>query len=217
MTRTTFLCRFLVLLLFCCGVFSRANAIPLTFSGLFTSDDSIFNYNFTTTSTQVFNFYTTSYGGGINLDNSVSLPGGFDPVLTLFSNATGNVLGFGGGTGMCQGSSSMDPTTGLCEDASFSKILAPGTYTLDLTEFPNVAIGELSDGFLFAGDHTITGDFCGVSGGTFLQSDVAPCVQRTADYAVDISSTPSVPEPPTWVLVLPAAAAMALFGRRQLA
>lgn len=215
MARTKFLRLFFMLFLF--ATFSRANAATLTFTGSLTADDSVFTYTLTTASTQVFNFYTTSYGGGANLNGSVTPSGGFDPVLTLFSTTTGNVLGFGGGTGMCQGSSSKDPKTGLCEDASFSATLAAGAYTLDLTEFPNEAIGKLADGFLFAGDSTVTGDFCGVSGGTFLQSDVAPCVQRSSNYAVNISSTTPVPEPPTWLLISPVAAVVALFKRRRLA
>jgi hypothetical protein len=215
MARTKFLCLFFALFLI--ATFGRANAATLTFTGSLTADDSVFTYTFTTASTQVFNFYTTSYGGGVNLNGTITPAGGFDPVLTLFSTTTGNVLGFGGGTGTCQGSSHIAPATGLCEDASFSETLAAGAYTLDLTEFPNVAIGQLADGFLFAGDHTITGDICGVSGGTFLESDVAPCAQRTSSYAVNVSSTSPVPEPPTWLLVSPVAAAIALFKRRQLA
>jgi hypothetical protein len=216
MPRIANLCRFLTIVLFCCGSISRANAAPLTFTGAFTDDDSVFTYSFTTASTQVFNFYTTSYGGGLNLNGSVSPAGGFDPVLTLFSNATGNVLGFGGGDGTCAGSSSKDPVTGLCEDANFSETLGPGSYTLDLTEFPNVAVGQLSDGFLFAGDASFTGDFCGVSGGKFLESDLSPCVARTANYALDVNSASAVPEPSTLLLVAPTTAAIAFLRRRRL-
>lgn len=163
----------------------------------------------------VYSFYTTSYGGGMNADGTISSAGGFVPLLTLFSATTGDVLGYGGGSGMCEGASMVDGGTGLCEDASFTRVLGAGSYSLFLSEFPNAAIGSLSDGFLFAGQPNITGDLCGVAGGSFLQTDQAPCVQRTGDYAVNISSSP-IPEPPTWLLVLPAAG-LGLLVRRQIA
>ena len=209
------LVRSLLALLVVATAIGRAHAVPLTFTGQLAADDALFQHDFTTSSAMVYNFYTTSYGGGINADGSMSSAGGFVPLLTLFSATTGNVLGFGGGSGMCEGSSMADTTTGLCEDASFSRVLAAGSYSLVLSEFPNAAIGSLSDGFLFAGQPTITGDLCGVAGGSFLQTDQAPCVQRTADYAVNIASSP-VPEPATWLLVLPAAG-LGLLVRRQLA
>jgi hypothetical protein len=135
MPRIANLCRFLTIVLFCCGSISRANAAPLTFTGAFTDDDSVFTYSFTTASTQVFNFYTTSYGGGLNLNGSVSPAGGFDPVLTLFSNATGNVLGFGGGDGTCAGSSSTPPMIARPSRIAFTSILGgkKRTYTLGCT------------------------------------------------------------------------------------
>ncbi|MDQ2834908.1 MAG: DVUA0089 family protein [Acidobacteriota bacterium] len=208
---------FLLLSCLCVAATATAKADGVTYTGTFAADNSIATFNLNPNSATDYTFYTTSYGGGANANGmSVSLPGGFVPVLTLFSATTGNVLGFGGGDAMCHGSSSADPSTGLCEDASFSEVLGPGSYVLDLTEFPNVANGNLSDGFLFSGSPNATGDVCGVSGGTFLQSDLAPCVQRNNSYAVNISASP-VPEPATWLLVFPPAAALALFGRRQFA
>lgn len=210
--------RSLIVTLTLSPAFLQAHADSFTYTGTFSADDSVFEQMFTVGSTQTYHFFTTSYAGGTNLNNTVTAPGGFDPVLTLFSNATGQVVAFGGGSGMAEGSSGVDPITGLSEDANFTSVLNPGTYSLFLTQFPNVANGSLSDGFLFAGSPNFTGDLCGVSGGTFLQSDVAPCAQRTGAYAVNIDSSGSpspVPEPPSWLLVLPATAAFALFGRRQ--
>jgi hypothetical protein len=216
MHRIRLICPLFALLLLC-PAFTRANADSMTYSGTFTADDSVFSQVITVASTQAYNFYTTSYAGGVNLVGPASLSGGFDPVLTLFSNATGQVVAFGGGSGMAEGSSGVDPMTGLSEDANFTSTLGPGAYTLFLTQFPNVAVGSLSDGFLFAAQSNFTGDICGVPGGMFLQSDVSPCAQRTGSYSVNVSSTSPVPEPPTWMLVLPATAAIALFGRRQFA
>ncbi|MEO8735278.1 MAG: DVUA0089 family protein [Edaphobacter sp.] len=217
MTAPKSVIRALAPLVICLAATYGAKAASFTQSGSFSADNSIYTHTFDTTTAQDYTFYTTSYGGGTNADGTHTNAGGFVPVLTLFSSTTGNVLGFGGGDATCNGSANADPGTGLCEDAYFSEVLGPGSYTLDLTEFPNVANGGLNDGFLFSNDPTATGDLCGVSGGTFLQTDVAPCVQRASNFSVNVSSTSPVPEPSTWVLVLPAAAAIALFGHRQLA
>lgn len=207
----------LALLTICLAAVPGAMAASFTATGSLAADNDVYSHTFDVTTSQDFTFYTTSYGGGMNADGTHTNAGGFVPVLTLFSSTTGNVLGFGGGDGMCSGSSVADAGTGLCEDAYFTQMLDPGSYTLDLTEFPNVAIGNLSDGFLAGSDASFTGTNCG-SGGMFLQADVAPCVERTSNYAVNITSASAspVPEPPTWLLVLPATAAIAFFGRRQL-
>lgn len=209
----------LALLAICLAAVTGAKAESFTYSGSFTADNSMYTQTFNTATAQDYTIYTTSYGGGTNADGTHANAGGFVPVVTLFSSTTGNVLGFGGGDGMCHGSSAADPMTGLCEDAYFTGTVDPGSYTLVLTEFPNVANGNLSDGFLFSNDPTVTGDLCGVSGGTFLQTDVAPCVQRTGNFDLNVVATAAspVPEPATWILVLPATAAMAFFGRRQFA
>lgn len=212
------LTRCLGLLALCFGAVAGAKAAPLTFTGTFTNDSTVQDFSFTSSSSQNFTFYTTSYGGGMNADGTRSLAGGFVPVVTLFT-ASGNVLGFGGGDGMCHGSAAADATTHLCEDANFSQLLGPGNYIAALSEFPNVALGNLSDGFLAGSDAHFTGTNCGTPSGTFLQADLAPCVQRNANFSLNITSPTmsAVPEPPTWLLVLPSTAALALLGRRQLA
>ncbi len=209
--------RSLALLTVCLAAVPGAKAASFTYNGSLAADNSVYSHTFDTTTAQNYTFFTTSYGGGVNADGkSVSLPGGFAPVLTLFSSTTGSVIGFGGGDATCHGTASADPKTGLCEDAYFTETLGPGSYTLDLTEFPNVAFGNLSDGFLAGSDSHFTGTNCNSPGGMFLQADVAPCVQRTANFSLNVTTSP-VPEPPTWLLVLPSAGAIALFGRRQLA
>jgi hypothetical protein len=186
----------------------QAHADTATESGTFSADNSVYTYDITVSGTQNYTFYTTSYATG-----------GFVPYLTLFSTSganSGMPLGFDGADGMCSGSMTADATTGMCDDAFLQETLSPGTYTLDLTEFPNVANGNLSDGFLFAGDATATGDVCGVSGGMFLQADVAPCVQRTDAYSLTITSASPTPEPSTFLLGLPVAAFILLSARRRL-
>ena len=190
-----------------------ANAATITNTGTFTADNQVFEQTLVVSATQLFSFFTTSYGGGRNLDGSTTLAGGFVPVLTLFSSVTGKVVGTDGASGVCSGSARLDPTTRMCDDTFFTATLTPATYILDLTEFPNVANDRLTTTprFLFSSDVSATGTTCGVPGGKFLQADLAPCVQRNGSFAVNVSS---VPEPATWLTLLPAAGALFCFRRR---
>ena len=217
MRRLRWLCLFFLPGALCFIAVRQANAVSTTLTGALGSDSSIVTYNFSTTSTQTFDFYTTSYAGGVNANGTTTPEGGFDPILTLFSSS-GSVLGFSGGGGLaaCGGAIPADSKTGLCNDANFSRTLGAGNYTLDLTEFPNVALGTLSDGFLLGIDPTAISDACG-STTSFLESDVAPCVARTANYAVNITSNAPVPEPPSWMMVFPALALLAFVNRSRMA
>ncbi len=166
----------------------QAHADTYSASGNFTADNSVFTYDFTATSPQTYTIATTSYAAG-----------GFDPVLTLFSAGGAPIDNFGSGT----------------SDATLTDTLASGSYVLDLTEFPNVAVGTLSQGFLFASDPTATGDNCGVAGGQFI--DDITCTQRTNQYALTVASASAAvtPEPSTWLLVLSGAVGVFYFSRRQ--
>lgn len=212
-----YLCRFTVLPLLLAAVAPLGHADTITHSGTFGADNSSYTYNFNLSSTQTVTLYTTSYGGGANLDGTTSAGGGFVPVLSLFTRS-GSIIGGDGGSGVCNAGQQADSSTGRCEDAFLSELLAPGKYTLVLTEFPNVAVGDLSDGFLFSSDPTATGDACGgtMSGKKFFDTTAAPCVKRTHDYTLNIATNTPVPEPPTWALVLPAAG-LIVAGRRYLA
>ncbi len=203
------------LLLLCLGIREKASATTFTDTGAFTADNQVFETSFNVSMASTYSLYTTSYGGGMNLNGTTSLAGGFVPVLSLF-HADGTIVAADGASGMCSGSATADGATGMCDDAYLNVALTSGSYILALTEFPNVAINNLSDGFLFASDPHATGTACGVSGGTFLQSDVAPCVQRNGSYAVNVSNASAVPEPPTWALMLPAAGILFVAGRQHL-
>lgn len=181
------------------GPVAKANTI----TGAFTTDDQINRYTATLASSQTLTINTTSYAAG-----------GFVPVLTLF-NANGSVI-----TPSDTGGS-VDPATGLANDAFISQLLGPGTYLLTLSEFPNVASNGFNDPFLFAGQGNFTPSLCGTASGSFLESDLAPCVQRTGNFALTSNATftPSAvtPEPATWILVLPATGLLLAFGKRSLA
>lgn len=171
---------------------SLAHADTFSTSGTFTTDDQVYEYDFSSTTAQNYSFTTTSYASG-----------GFVPVLTLFSGAGDPIDTSTEGPG---------PTT----DASLMDTLNPGSYILTLTEFPNTAVGTFSQGFLFAGDPTITGDTCSMPGTSFVDTTTTACMQRTGNYALDVTSTSSpTPEPSSWLLVLPGAAVLALSSRRR--
>lgn len=192
---------------------ARAWADPETFTGTFAGDDSTFSYMLTNTMTTTYDFYTTSYAGGMNADGTMTAGGGFVPVLTLF-NSSGAVVDQGGAGGLaaCGGAVGADAATGLCDDAFLTDMLAAGSYKLVLSEFPNYPTGGPNDPFMAGGDAAYTASFCG-GGGSFQEADVAPCVQRTDAYTVNIAAQPTVPEPATWLLVLPGGLALAALGR----
>lgn len=176
MTNTLRLLAFLPVLTL--AVASSAHAATMNYSGNFSGDNTVVTIGFSAATTQQYTFATTSFAGG-----------GFLPVLTLFSATGGNPLAFG------------ETDMG---DVSFSQTLGPGNYLLALTEDPNVFTTTYAAGTLFSSP-TTTGDFCGVSGGKFLNV-FDGCSQRTSNYAVSISSTAVTPEPSTFLLVMPAVA-----------
>ena len=171
---------------FCSCFALRANASTFSTSGMFAADNSTFEYNFTDPGAAIFTAATTSYATG------------FVPVLTLYNGTTGMEID-NSGTGF--------------GDASLNDVLDPGTYDLFLTEFPNVAVNNLADGFLLSSDPSATGDQCGVAGGMFY--NVITCAADSSNsYALTASTAPT-PEPSTWLLVLPPAAFLYLSQRRR--
>ena len=168
-----------------------AQAATVTYTGNFTNDASVFSDPFTTSSSQVYTFTTTSYASG-----------GIVPVLSLFNVTTGKIVDYSG------------VNTGF-SDVSITDTLAPGSYVLDLTEFPNSAVGNLAVGF-YPNSPTITGIDCGVTGGMFY-NDIT-CAKTTSNYALiatNAAATTVTPEPSSILLVLPAAAYLFSSRRRR--
>ena len=182
------------LLVLCSVSLLGAKASTFSTTGNFAADNSDYELTFSVTGTTDFTAATTSFATG-----------GFVPVLTLFNGTTGSEID-NNGTGF--------------SDVSLSDVLGTGTYDLFLTEFPNVALGDLATGFLFAGDPTATGDLCGVAGGMFLNTSMAPCTATSSAYALTTTTNAAssvTPEPPSaLLLLLPLAGAVAL-NRRKLA
>jgi hypothetical protein len=186
------------------GVLSAANvhAATVSYAGTLSGDDQVQQYIYSQATASPVNFSTDSYGGGIV--NGITTPsGGFVPVLSIFNSATGLLIASDGADATCSGAMQMDATTQMCDDASLTLSLGSGSYLVDVSEFPNVPIGPgIADGFLEQGQGNFTGATCGAAG-SFYQTDVAPCVQRTGNFALNISA---VPEPSTLWLALPALA-----------
>jgi hypothetical protein len=178
------------------GLVPLGRASSVTYTGTFTADDQVQEYTWTLAQNSQVLLSTDSYGGGTS--NGVTTPaGGFVPVISLFSS-TGTVIASDGGDGVCQGSMKKDGVTGMCDDAYISTDLAAGSYIVAVSEFFNVPIGpNLSDGFLMQGQGDFTGSTCGTTG-AFYATDVAPCVERTGNFAVTLST---VPEPASVCLI----------------
>ncbi len=166
---------------------TQAHAITTPFSGTFLNDASVFSDPFTVTSPQNYTFTTTSFAAG-----------GIVPVLTLFNATTGVVIDFSGFT------------TGTA-DVTLTDTLTAGSYLLDLTEYPNSAVGPTLAAGFYPNDPTITGFNCGVLGGMFYNDN--SCTQTTNVYSGTITNAAVTPEPSTLLLVLPPA--LALLGRRR--
>jgi hypothetical protein len=178
----------------CLFAVPHAGASTFATSNVFAADNSTYELTFSETTLTNFTAATSSFATG-----------GFLPVLTLFNGTTGAEIDNDGS----------GPEAGL-RDASLTDILGPGVYDLFLTEFPNVAVGNLADGFLFAGDPTATGDVCGVTGGMFLNT--ITCTPTSNQYALTVTTTAATattPEPPSALLLfLPLAGIVALNRRR---
>ena len=190
--------------------FSHASASSTTYTGTLSGDDQVKQYVWTLAQGATAILSSDSYGGGTS--NGVTTPaGGFVPIISLF-NSAGTLITSDGGDATCTGSMAADPATHMCDDAYIKTALAAGTYTVAVSEFFNVPVGpNLSDGFLQQGQGNFTGPTCGTTG-DFYETDIAPCVQRTGNFAVTFS-TSTVPEPATLWLAIPAIA-LGLWKRR---
>ena len=178
---------------------SQAHAATTTITGTFSGDNSVYSDPFSVSSTTNYTFTTTSAAAG-----------NFLPTLTLFNVATGAPVDFNDGT--YPGG-----------DVSLSDTLGSGSYDLFLTEYPNVAVGNLNDGFIFSSDPTATGDFCGgaLSGESFVNAQTCgSALQLGNSYTLVTSATPAgsiavTPEPSTFLLMLAPAAGLVEMARRR--
>ena len=104
------------LLLLCLGVREKASATTFTDTFPINIENQVVETIFNVATASPYSLYTTSYGGGVNLNGTTSLAGGFVPVLSLF-NADGTIVAADGASGMCGGTAKIDAATKMCDDA----------------------------------------------------------------------------------------------------
>src|SRR3954452_8620069 len=134
----------------CMFIATAVNAASLTasFTGNLATDDQhqLFNFTVGGISSQDVTLRSWSYAGGTNAAGQVIPAGGFDPILAVF-DSIGTLIDQNddGGCGLV----AADPRTGRCWDSFLNLLLAPGNYTVSISEYNNFANGPtLADGFL---------------------------------------------------------------------
>jgi hypothetical protein len=194
-----------------------AFAATFNFSGVFSQDDNLLQFQFTIAGNASIVLQSFSYAG-----NGTDIPaGGFAPVLALFGPLPSGdppSLGYdaGGASPSC-GPRLIDPGTHLCYDAYLTPgVLTAGTYLVTLTENDNTPAGtDYASGFVEQGNGNFTGANFGPGSGSFYDPFGN---QRTANYAFSISgvdtaiSLSSTPEPSGLISLLAGLTLLAAAG-----
>lgn len=188
------------------GVFgSNQLMADAVYTGTLTDPSMVVQENFSLSSPGNVSIFTTSYGGGTNLDGTTTSPGGFQPNLTLY-NSDGTYVA---SQDVNDPKAQTDPTTSLALDSMLTESnLAAGSYIVTMTNFwtqQSPTATNLSDGFINYGGST----FADVQGNV-----------RTGSYTLNVSVPSSgpvsaTPEPATFWLVLPGLVGAAYLMRRR--
>lgn len=194
---------------------AHASSVSQTYTGTLTSESSsagsVVLESFSLTAPSEVTIYTTSYGGGMNLDGSTATHGGFQPNITLYDNTGFPVENQSPSFSPI---ANADPTNGWKGDSYLQDPDAgPGTYYVTLTDWQN-QMSVTSTGLNLSEAAYL--QFSGPGGASFQD---AQGNARNGSYALNISAMPlsssSVPEPATFVLVVPVLAALALLNRKR--
>jgi hypothetical protein len=202
-----------------------AAAGNFSYTGAFSQDDQLETFLFTAPSASTV-VRTWSYAGGMNAAGQMILPGGFDPILSVF-DATGGlvtssllVASNNDGAGV-----DTDPATGNAFDSLLvlNALNPGGIYVLILSQNDNSANGPTyGDGFGRTGQGNFTAGAFGCPG-TDPFCDASPA-QRNGQWAVDIlgvetasdiTNAGAVPEPGTTLLLVTGLSSLVLLGRRK--
>lgn len=165
-----------------------ANAAVTThqFTGNFNTGNDVFTYNFTLTEDTLATFETFGYAGGTLADGTSVADGGFDSTLTLFGPTTLFPTPVTSATG-----DDVEDRESASSEFSWDDLitltLAPGNYTIALSQFDN----EWDNN---------TQSWTGSADDTFIDSGY---FQRTSAYALQVTLEPAP---------VPVPAAMWLFG-----
>jgi len=194
---------------------SSTVTLPATCTGTLTSESgtagSVVLEQFSLTAASAVTIFTTSYGGGRNLDGSIAASGGFEPNITLFNSAGFDIANQSASFSPI---ANPDPSNGWKGDGYLNDAnVPPGTYYVTLTDWQN-QMSITSTGLnLSTAAYT---QFSGPGGPSF--SDVQGNT-RNGNYALNIQATPlapsAAPEPASALLVLPVLACALIFLRKR--
>lgn len=190
--------------IFALGAFGSAQLkADAVYTGTLTDPATVVQEDFSLSSPGDVMIFTTSYGGGKNLNGTTTSAGGFQPNLTLY-NSDGTYVASQWATP--PSSANADPSTMQTLDSYLSQSdLKAGSYIVTLTNWDtqqSATATNLSDGFI-AG----SSNFNDVMGNA-----------RTGAYALNISAAGPVsatPEPATFWLVLPGLVGAAFLLRKR--
>jgi hypothetical protein len=163
---------------------------------------------------QTITIQTFGFGGGTSAAGNVISAGGFDSLVALFSGPPETILTDGSGNPIASipGSSQFFAGCGpagmvliggspTCGDNKLTAALAPGTYTLLLSDADYVPFA-VSPGPPISS--LLSDGFADLSGGVFQTcTNSGACITPNGHFAVDISGVPvsTVPEPGTLALL----------------
>ena len=218
-------------------------ADSFSYTGILATPTDVFSQSFSLSGASIVTIQTYGFGGGTNAAGTVIAPGGFDPLIALFSGiaTSATILTDSGGNPIVSadnlslftpgcppaGLVTVGTVAGVCGDDTLTASLAAGTYTLLLTDANFVPIpvnpgsssafdltDNTSDNY---GSSTGNGAYNDLSGGVFqtCATDV-DCNTDNGNFAVDITDALAAPEPASVMLLGSAIAGLAYMRHRRL-
>jgi hypothetical protein len=158
------------------------NAADFSFTGNFTDDDQVQEFNFNVGSASDVTLRTWSYGGGMNAEGSAIEGNGFLPIVSLFNADTGRLIAY-------------TDLTGNSSDSLIPVSLTGGNYIATVTQYDSFPTNySLSEGF----DGSFNTDFEGYDPHWALDILNVENASLGASY---ISPSP-IPEPETYAMLL---------------
>lgn len=183
-------------------VHGSVHAADVSFTGKFTNDNEVQEFNFAVAGAAAdVTLRTWSYAGGTNVTGEQIASGGFDPIVTLFDAATGAKISQNDDGGLVP-----DPVSGSAYDSFLMQNLAAGNYTATVTQYSNFAIGPL-----------LTDGFTGTGRSNFAERDShwALDIQNIASASLGASYISPIPEPEFYSMLLAGLGLVGFMARRK--